>query len=67
MAFSALQDTSALGPMLNLGSAPDAFCEFLSDYGYGCQDCPDGAGPYCTDIAGTIDEAAEIEGLDVTQ
>lgn len=62
--FRGLGDTRNMGPLLNLGNAPDATCTLLGNYGITCEACPDG-NSYCLQLAGFFEDAVLVDGLTV--
>ena len=55
-------DTRNLGPLLGVGSAPDATCETASGLGVDCEACPDGE-ELCLPLRGSFPNGAYLPGV----
>lgn len=55
-------DTRNLGPLLGVGSAPDATCETASGLGVDCEPCPDGE-ELCLPLRGSFPNGAYLPGV----
>ncbi len=55
-------DTRNLGPLLQIGSEPDAACDYVSGVGLECIACPDGQ-DLCLNLKATFPTARVVDGL----
>lgn len=58
-------DTRNLGPLLGVGSAPDATCETAAGLGVDCEACPDGE-VLCLPLRGSFPNGAYLPGISLS-